>query len=80
VFARSGFGAIPEPDNPHKLIAAYAKDMEVTVLTGHIHTTEIYDVGRPTARASDSRTCLPCDAMPPPRNVMNSRRFMGSPH
>ena len=59
MFARSGFGAIPEPDNPHKLIAAYAKDMEVTVLTGHIHTTEIYDVGRPTARrAIVVRACL----------------------
>jgi hypothetical protein len=28
VFARSGFGAIPAPDNPHKLIAAYAKEMD----------------------------------------------------
>ena len=28
VFARSGFGAIPAPDNPHKLIAAYANDIE----------------------------------------------------
>jgi hypothetical protein len=44
VFARSGFGAIPAPDNPHKLIAAYARDMEVTVFNGHIHTTEMYDV------------------------------------
>ena len=26
-FARSGLGAIPSPDNPHKVIAAYAKDM-----------------------------------------------------
>jgi hypothetical protein len=44
VFARSGFGAIPAPDNPHKLIAAYAKDMEVVVFNAHIHTTEIYEV------------------------------------
>jgi hypothetical protein len=44
VFARSGFGAIPAPDNPHKVIAAYAKDMEIVVFNGHIHTTEIYDV------------------------------------
>jgi hypothetical protein len=29
VFARSGFGPTPEPDNPHKLIGAYAKDIEV---------------------------------------------------
>ena len=44
VFARSGLGPIPAPDNPHKLIASYAKDMEVVVLNGHVHTTEIYDV------------------------------------
>jgi hypothetical protein len=44
VFARSGLGPIPAPDNPHKVIAAYAKDMEVVVFNGHVHTTEIYDV------------------------------------
>ena len=43
-FARSGLGPIPEPDNPHKLIASYAKDMEVVVFNGHVHTTEMYDV------------------------------------
>ena len=42
--ARSGFGAIPAPDNPHQLIASYAKDMEIVVFNGHIHTTEIYEV------------------------------------
>ena len=44
VFARSGFGGIPAPENPHKVIAAYAKDMEVVVFNGHIHTTELFDV------------------------------------
>ena len=44
VFARVGMGPIPEPDNPHKLIASYAKDMEVVVFNGHNHTTEIYEV------------------------------------
>ena len=44
VFARSGLGPIPEPDNPHKIIASYAKDMEVVVFNGHVHTTEMYDV------------------------------------
>jgi hypothetical protein len=44
VFARSGLGPIPAPDNPHKVIASYAKDMEVVVLNGHVHTTEIYEV------------------------------------
>jgi hypothetical protein len=43
-FARSGMGAIPAPDNPHKVIAAYAKDMEVIVFNGHVHTTELFDV------------------------------------
>jgi hypothetical protein len=44
VFARSGFGAVPAAENPHKLLASYAKDMEVVVFNGHIHTTEIYEV------------------------------------
>jgi hypothetical protein len=44
VFCRAGLGPIPEPDNPHKVIAAYAKDMEVIVFNGHVHTTELYDV------------------------------------
>jgi predicted phosphohydrolase len=44
VFCRAGLGPIPEPDNPHKLIAAYANDMEVVVFNGHVHTTEIYNV------------------------------------
>ena len=43
VFARSGFGAIAAPDNPHEIIAPYAKDMEIAVFNGHIHTTEVYD-------------------------------------
>jgi hypothetical protein len=44
VFARSGMGAIPAADNPHKMIASYAKDMEIVVFNGHVHTTEMYDV------------------------------------
>ena len=44
VFARSGLGPIPADVNPHKLIAAYAKDMEVIVFNAHVHTTEIFDV------------------------------------
>ena len=44
VFCRSGFGPIPVPDNPHKLIASYAKDLEIVVFNGHNHTTEMYDV------------------------------------
>lgn len=44
VFARSGLGPIPTRDNPHKVIARYAKDMGIVVFNGHVHTTEIYDV------------------------------------
>jgi Calcineurin-like phosphoesterase len=44
VFARAGLGPIPGPDNPHKVIAAYAKDLDLVVFNGHVHTTEMYDV------------------------------------
>jgi hypothetical protein len=44
VFCRAGLGPIPEPDNPHKVIASYAKDMELVVFNGHVHTTELYNV------------------------------------
>jgi hypothetical protein len=44
VFCRSGFGAIPEAQNPHKTIAPYAKDLDIAVFNGHVHTTEIYEV------------------------------------
>ena len=43
-FCRSGMGPIPEPQNPHKVIASYAKDLEVVVFNGHVHTTELYEV------------------------------------
>ena len=41
VFCRFGFGGIPEPDNPHKLIASYAKDFDIVVFNGHVHTTKL---------------------------------------
>jgi len=44
VFCRSGFGAISDNQNPHKTIAAYAKDLDIVVFNGHIHTTELYEV------------------------------------
>lgn len=44
VFARSGMGAIPDAENPHKTIAAYAKDLDIVVFNGHVHTTQIYNV------------------------------------
>jgi len=44
VFARSGMGAIPEAQNPHKFLAPYAKDLELVVFNGHVHTTELYEV------------------------------------
>lgn len=43
-FARSGMGAIPEDQNPHQVLAAYAKDLDIAVFNGHVHTTELYDV------------------------------------
>jgi hypothetical protein len=43
-FCRSGMGAIPEAQNPHKTIAAYAKDLDIVVFNGHVHTTELYEV------------------------------------
>ncbi len=43
-FCRSGMGAIPEAQNPHKILASYAKDLEIVVFNGHLHTTELYEV------------------------------------
>jgi hypothetical protein len=43
-FARSGMGAIPEKQNPHSVLAAYAKDLDIVVFNGHVHTTELYSV------------------------------------
>jgi Calcineurin-like phosphoesterase len=43
-FCRSSVGPIPEQQNPHKVIAAYAKDLEIVVFNGHVHTTELYEV------------------------------------
>lgn len=44
VFARASFGPIPAEQNVHKTIAAYAKDLDIVVFNGHIHTTEIFEV------------------------------------
>lgn len=44
VFARSGFGGIPEKRNPHTLISSFAGDLDIVVFNGHIHTTEFYEV------------------------------------
>jgi len=43
-FARSGMGPIPEAQNPHKILASYAKDLDIVVFNGHVHTTELYEV------------------------------------
>jgi Calcineurin-like phosphoesterase len=43
-FCRSGFGAIPDAQNPHKILASYAKDLDIVVFNGHVHTTEVYQV------------------------------------
>ena len=44
VFCRSGMGSIPEAQNPHRLLASYAKDLDIVVFNGHVHTTEVFDV------------------------------------
>ena len=46
VFCRSGMGPIPEAQSPHKLLASYAKDLDIVVFNGHVHTTELYQSGR----------------------------------
>jgi Calcineurin-like phosphoesterase len=43
-FCRSGMGPIPESKNPHKVIASYAKDLDIVVFNGHVHTTELFEV------------------------------------
>src|SRR6516162_2115684 len=43
-FCRAGMGPIPEAQNPHKTIASYAKDIDIVVFNGHVHTTEAFDV------------------------------------
>jgi len=43
-FCSAGMGPIPEVQNPHKTIAAYAKDLDIVVFNGHVHTTQLYQV------------------------------------
>ena len=43
-FCRAGMGPIPEAQNPHKTIASYAKDLDIVVFNGHVHTTELFRV------------------------------------
>jgi calcineurin-like phosphoesterase family protein len=43
-FCRAGMGPIPEAQNPHKILASYANDLEIVVFNGHVHTTELYEV------------------------------------
>lgn len=43
-FCRAGMGPIPESQNPHKVLASYAKDLDIVVFNGHVHTTELFDV------------------------------------
>lgn len=43
-FCRAGFGHLPKGQNPHPYIKPYADDLDITVLNGHVHTTEAYKV------------------------------------
>jgi hypothetical protein len=42
VYCRAGMGPIPEIQNPHATLAAYAKDLDIVVFNGHVHTTELF--------------------------------------
>ena len=42
--AAPAWAPIPEAQNPHKIIASYAKDLDIVVFNGHVHTTELYEV------------------------------------
>ncbi len=42
LFSRSGMGGMSESQSPHRLLASYAKDLDIIVLNGHVHTTELY--------------------------------------
>ena len=44
VYCRAGMGPIPEAQNPHATLAAYAKDLDIVVFNGHVHTTELFQV------------------------------------
>jgi Calcineurin-like phosphoesterase len=44
VFCRAGMGPIPESQNPHQTLASYAKDLDIVVFNGHVHTTELFQV------------------------------------
>jgi len=44
VYCRAGMGPIPEVQNPHKTLASYAKDLDIVVFNGHVHTTELFQV------------------------------------
>ena len=43
-FCNTGMGPIPEVQNTHKTIAAYAKDLDIVVFNGHVHTTQLFQV------------------------------------
>jgi hypothetical protein len=42
-FATTGAGAIPADQNPHRLIAQFAADLDIIVFNGHVHTTELFE-------------------------------------
>jgi hypothetical protein len=44
VYCRAGMGPIPEAQNPHATLASYAKDLDIAVFNGHVHTTELFQV------------------------------------
>lgn len=43
-FCQAGHGALPSGHNPHPYIRPFARRLSITVLNGHVHTTEAYQV------------------------------------
>jgi len=43
-FCQSGFGPLPDDQNPHPYLKPFAADLNMTVFNGHVHTTELYEV------------------------------------
>jgi hypothetical protein len=43
-FCTAGLGPIPDDQNPHKTIAAFAKDLDIVVFNAHVHTTQLFQV------------------------------------
>ena len=64
-FCQAGHGALPPGHNPHPYIRPFARRLSITVLNGHVHTTEAYRVegvrprcSPPTPGRAIPRSCI----------------------